>query len=90
MLCPKFHSLFSFLLRLQRDCNETCTIKGVTIPNKMPIMVPCYAIHHDPEIYPDPEKFDPERCESVPIFLTRLLRFPRSLQSQLGFRVILL
>ncbi|XP_022779926.1 uncharacterized protein LOC111321343 [Stylophora pistillata] len=46
---------------IQRDCNETCTIKGVTIPQGMPILVPCYAIHHDPEIYPDPEKFDPER-----------------------------
>nr|XP_058970357.1 cytochrome P450 3A29-like [Pocillopora verrucosa] len=46
---------------LQRDCNETCTIKGVKIPQGMPIMVPCYAVHHDPEIYPDPEKFDPER-----------------------------
>ncbi|KAJ7391626.1 Thromboxane-A synthase [Desmophyllum pertusum] len=46
---------------LQRDCNETCTIKGVTIQNGMPIMIPCYAIHHDPEIWPEPEKFDPER-----------------------------
>ncbi|XP_020604862.1 cytochrome P450 3A7-like isoform X2 [Orbicella faveolata] len=46
---------------LQRDCNETCTIKGVTIPSGMPVMIPCYAIHHDPEIWPEPEKFDPER-----------------------------
>lgn len=46
---------------LQRDCNETCTIKGVTIPSGMPVFVPCYAIHHDPEIWPEPEKFDPER-----------------------------
>ena len=50
-------------LRLQRDCNETCTIKGVTIPSGMPIMIPCYAIHHEPEIWPEPEKFDPERWE---------------------------
>jgi len=46
---------------LQRDCNETCTIKGVTIPSGMPVMIPCYAIHHDPEIWSEPEKFDPER-----------------------------
>lgn len=50
-----------FHFRLQRDCNETCTIKGVTIPKGMPVMIPCYAIHHDPEIWPEPEKFDPER-----------------------------
>lgn len=25
------------------------------------MVIPTYAIHHDPELYPQPERFDPER-----------------------------
>ena len=29
------------------------------------INIPVYAIHHDPTVYPDPEKFMPERYVSI-------------------------
>lgn len=31
------------------------------LPEGTLILIPMYAIHHDPEYYPDPERFDPER-----------------------------
>ncbi|KAM7286395.1 putative ece1 protein [Ixodes scapularis] len=34
---------------------------GIKIPKDCPIAVPVYAMHHDPEYFPDPSKFDPDR-----------------------------
>uniref|UniRef100_A0A1B6LYT0 Cytochrome P450 n=1 Tax=Graphocephala atropunctata TaxID=36148 RepID=A0A1B6LYT0_9HEMI len=48
-----------------RECTRPITLdidgKSVNIPVGSPVVVPVYAIHHDPQYYPDPEVFDPER-----------------------------
>jgi cytochrome P450 len=44
---------------------ETTTINGVTIPKGMLIAIPIYAIQNDPEYWPQPKKFDPDRYISV-------------------------
>uniref|UniRef100_A0A182IY96 Uncharacterized protein n=1 Tax=Anopheles atroparvus TaxID=41427 RepID=A0A182IY96_ANOAO len=38
-------------------------IPGTThvIPRNVLVQIPIYAIHHDPDYYPDPDRFDPER-----------------------------
>ncbi|KAL0101734.1 hypothetical protein PUN28_019105 [Cardiocondyla obscurior] len=47
--------------------NRICTkdvylpIVNVHLPKGTAITIPVYGLHHDPLIYPDPEKFDPER-----------------------------
>ncbi|XP_029170217.1 cytochrome P450 9e2-like [Nylanderia fulva] len=35
--------------------------KSVIIKSDMMMMIPVYALHHDPKYYPNPDKFDPER-----------------------------
>lgn len=49
--------------RLERmsDFDSKLGDTGITIPKGMIITIPNYALHHDPKLFPDPEKFDPDR-----------------------------
>ncbi|XP_067142999.1 cytochrome P450 3A2-like [Centruroides vittatus] len=67
---PYLDAVISETLRIQpigfqlfRECTEEYEISeiGFKIPKKMVLVVPVYAMHHDEEFYPNPEKFDPER-----------------------------
>uniref|UniRef100_A0A147BN64 Putative cytochrome n=1 Tax=Ixodes ricinus TaxID=34613 RepID=A0A147BN64_IXORI len=49
------------VLLLSRACRADTTIMGQFFPKGANIMVPVWHIHHDPELWPDPFKFDPER-----------------------------
>ena len=44
-----------------RYCNETTTIGGVTLPKGAQVTIPIWHIHHDPQYWPEPNKFDPNR-----------------------------
>ncbi|NXU59563.1 CP3AC protein, partial [Turnix velox] len=47
--------------RIERVCKKTVELKGVTIPKGMVVMIPAYVMHRDPEYWPKPEEFRPER-----------------------------
>ncbi|CAF88721.1 unnamed protein product [Tetraodon nigroviridis] len=47
--------------RLERTAKSTVKISGITIPKDMTVMVPVYALHRDPEHWPQPEEFQPDR-----------------------------
>lgn len=47
--------------RTDRVAKNETTIKGVKIPKGMTIGIPIVALQNDPEIWPNPRKFDPER-----------------------------
>ncbi|CAI9733871.1 cytochrome P450 3A8-like [Octopus vulgaris] len=48
-------------LRLQRYAKETVKIKDWIIPKDIPIDISIYSLQHDPEYWPEPHKFIPER-----------------------------
>ena len=46
---------------VSRECKETTTVNGVTIPKGVVVDVPVWCIHRDADIWPDPLTFDPLR-----------------------------
>lgn len=44
-----------------RVCEKDCITQGLSVRKGTLIFIPTVDIHHDPELWEDPEKFDPER-----------------------------
>ncbi|XP_039629836.1 cytochrome P450 3A30-like [Polypterus senegalus] len=47
--------------RIERVCKKTIELNGVTIPRGTVCIIPAFILHRDPEHFPDPEAFKPER-----------------------------
>ncbi|XP_061455314.1 cytochrome P450 3A24-like [Rhineura floridana] len=47
--------------RIERVCKNTIEINGVTIPKGTVTMIPAFVLHHDPEYWPEPKEYRPER-----------------------------
>ncbi|CAL1289566.1 unnamed protein product [Larinioides sclopetarius] len=55
--------LYPAVTRLERMTVSDCKLgnSGITVPKGMIVTIPIYAIQRDPNLFPDPEKFDPDR-----------------------------
>jgi cytochrome P450 len=49
------------LCRSDRVASEDITINGLFIPKGMVVGIPIHTLQNDPEYWPEPEKFIPER-----------------------------
>jgi len=46
---------------MDREVKCDVTVNGVILPENAIVTIPIYVLHHDPEVWPEPDKFDPER-----------------------------
>ncbi|NXV26852.1 CP4V2 protein, partial [Rissa tridactyla] len=53
--------LFPSVPLFARTLREDCCIRGYQVPKGANVIVITYALHRDPEIFPDPDEFRPER-----------------------------
>ncbi|XP_067407697.1 cytochrome P450 4V2-like isoform X2 [Emydura macquarii macquarii] len=53
--------LFPSVPFFARTTSEDCHIRGFKIPKRTEVIVVPYVLHREPEIFPDPEEFRPER-----------------------------
>ncbi|KAK2576490.1 hypothetical protein KPH14_005817 [Odynerus spinipes] len=94
---PYLHAVFQETLRkypagplLFREClAPSYTFEGtkVTIPKNQKLLIPIVALHHDPEIYPNPDNFDPERFITMEkIDETNYMPFGRGPRNCIGER----
>ncbi|XP_074137306.1 cytochrome P450 3A4-like [Sminthopsis crassicaudata] len=53
--------LYPIAGRIERVAKKTVEINGLMIPKGTVVMVPPFVLHRDPEYWPEPEEFRPER-----------------------------
>ncbi|XP_060535572.1 uncharacterized protein LOC132707666 [Cylas formicarius] len=52
---------YSFVPEIARVLEEDIVLDDLRVPAGVTVIMDLYNLHHDPEHYPDPEKFDPDR-----------------------------
>ncbi|XP_047635559.1 cytochrome P450 3A29-like [Phacochoerus africanus] len=53
--------IFPVTPRIERVCKKDVEIHGAFVPKGTVMMVPIFALHRAPELWPEPEEFRPER-----------------------------
>ena len=56
--------MFPIGVRIDRFCKKDVEIHGVSIPKGTTVTVPISVLHRDPEFWPEPEEFRPERYKT--------------------------
>ena len=72
-----------------RVLDADTVIAGRRVPRGTPVATPIYALHHDPEVWPDPDTFDPTR-KGLRLGNKHFMPFLQGPRNCLGMNVALL
>ena len=61
MVVQESQRMYPPAFSITRYCNKTTTIGEVTVPKGAQVTIPIWSIHYDPQYWPQPDKFDPNR-----------------------------
>ncbi|CAH1398022.1 unnamed protein product [Nezara viridula] len=87
--------MYTLLGVLKRICTKKYYVdERLTIPEGMEVFIPAQSLHMDPEYFPEPEKFNPERflgLEKLPSIFMPFGRGPRNCiglrMAEIGFKI---
>ncbi|GAQ88956.1 cytochrome p450 [Klebsormidium nitens] len=52
---------------ISRQASQDCHVAGIHLPKGVNVLIPVYAMHHNPEVCPDPDAFRPERFDPAEV-----------------------
>ncbi|KAJ6659734.1 hypothetical protein lerEdw1_018449 [Lerista edwardsae] len=61
MVLNETQRLYPLVGRLERVCKKDVEVNGVTIRKGTVVVIPPFVLHRDPEYWPEPDEFRPER-----------------------------
>ncbi len=65
MVIEETQRMYPAATRLDRVCNQDYEYEGIKMKKGQIWVAAITALHYDEELYPDPEKFDPERFNEI-------------------------
>ncbi|CAN8019058.1 unnamed protein product [Ixodes persulcatus] len=61
VVCETLRLYPPVVLFVSRHCTRDTTVSGQFFPAGVNVLLPTWHVHHDPDFWPEPLKFDPER-----------------------------